>query len=80
MSARENLDGRIVIHLEMTPRGIRKLCKKVPTRNGRTLADLFDSLVESLVNTAGLSKNEAESFVAKHFFNFMKDKGWIPHT
>jgi hypothetical protein len=48
---------------------------KIPTRGDETLADVFDMLVKSLVETAGLTEEEAQAFAAPGFMDSLKNMG-----
>jgi len=69
-------EGKVKVVVAMTPVEFRdKILVKIPTRGKETLADVFDMLVKSLVETAGLTKKEGQAFVAPEFWKVLHPEG-----
>ena len=65
-------EGKVKVVVAMTPVEFRnKILMKIPTRGEGTLADVFDMLVKSLVETAGLTEKAAQAFVAPEFWKVL---------
>jgi len=65
-------EGKAKVTVTMTPVEFRdKILVKIPTRGKKTLADVFDMLVKSLVETAGLTEKEAQAFAAPEFWKVL---------
>ena len=69
-------EGKAKVTVTMTPVEFRdKILVKIPTRGKKTLADVFDMLVKSLVETAGLTEKEAQAFAAPEFWKVLHPEG-----
>ena len=64
---------KIDINIRYTPQELRdQVLTKIPTRTNETLADVFDSLVKSMVEIAGFSEGEAQSLIAPEFLKILQ--------
>ena len=66
--------------IQFTPKEFRdQVLTKIPVkkRGEETLADIFDLLVKSLVETAGLSEKEAQAFAAPGFLQTLRGFGFF---